>query len=147
MNEQEQLDADLLVATKDHRTPDVIRLLKQKAHVDARDKTDGRESTPLMWAAWKGYADIISILLSNGAEVNAADNCGCTSTFFAQTKGFADCLALLTAAGGKSEYTANQTTTDPVSFFLNMPYFCLRLAVFWCFVSCVLHRLKLLVKP
>ena len=32
--------------------------------------------TSLMWAVWTGYADVVKILLENGADINAKSDSG-----------------------------------------------------------------------
>lgn len=54
--------------------------LKWNADIDSQD-LDGR--TPLHWAAYKGYADTIRLLLVLDARFSLADKEGCTALHWA----------------------------------------------------------------
>jgi ankyrin repeat protein len=56
--------------TASHRTAAVRALLAAGLPVDARGDLGG---TALHWACWKGYADIVEILLANGASLTIED--------------------------------------------------------------------------
>ncbi len=56
-----------MIATKFHHTEIVNKLIKYKANVNATDKT---KHTSLHIACQKGFLDIVSVLLANGADVN-----------------------------------------------------------------------------
>jgi ankyrin repeat protein len=56
--------------TASHRTSAVQALLAAGIHVDARGDLGG---TALHWACWKGYADIVEILLAHGASLTIED--------------------------------------------------------------------------
>jgi ankyrin repeat protein len=56
--------------TASHRTAAVRALLAAGLPVDARGDLGG---TALHWACWKGYADIVEILLAHGASLTIED--------------------------------------------------------------------------
>jgi ankyrin repeat protein len=56
--------------TAGHRTSSVRALLAAGLPVDARGDLGG---TALHWACWKGYADLVEILLANGASLTIED--------------------------------------------------------------------------
>jgi hypothetical protein len=55
--------------------------------------------TPLHWAARKGQKEIVELLISNGANVNAQDEDGGTPLFYASNPEIVD---LLRKHGGKT---------------------------------------------
>ena len=63
----ERLLADLASA---HRTQAVRELLAAGMPVNARGELG---ATPLHWACWKGFADLVEILLAHGASLTAED--------------------------------------------------------------------------
>jgi len=63
----ERLVPDL---TMSHRTPAVRALLAAGMPVDARGDMG---ATALHWACWKGYADLVEILLNRGASLSIED--------------------------------------------------------------------------
>ena len=52
--------------------------------------------TPLMLAAFTGYADIVQLLINAGAEIHARDREGNTALSIAERKGYTRITALLT---------------------------------------------------
>jgi ankyrin repeat protein len=64
---RERLLADLAMH---HRTDAVRALLAAGAPIDARGEHGG---TALHWACWKGYADLVELLLNAGASVTIED--------------------------------------------------------------------------
>ena len=63
------VEVQLLSATKHGRVHDVRRLLAAGAEVNKPSKCG---YTPLHWASWYRYVDIVRLLLSSGANVHAA---------------------------------------------------------------------------
>ncbi|MHB8425426.1 MAG: ankyrin repeat domain-containing protein [Gammaproteobacteria bacterium] len=63
-------NAVLIQAAQSGNTAKVTRLLAHGANVNARDKYG---ISPLDWAAWYGYKNIVEVLLAHGANVNARD--------------------------------------------------------------------------
>lgn len=68
--------------------------------MDYLDQTDGRESTALMWAAWRGHLAACQALLEGGAKVNLVDNCGSSALHWVVCKKFDDVAQLLKNHGG-----------------------------------------------
>ena len=66
--EAERLLPDLAIS---HRTSAVRALLAAGMPVDARGELGG---TALHWACWKGYADLVEVLLRQGASLTAEDH-------------------------------------------------------------------------
>jgi len=64
----ERLLSDLAMG---HRTQAVRALLAARVPVDARDANG---ATALHWACWKGYADIVQLLLEHGASLAIEDH-------------------------------------------------------------------------
>jgi ankyrin repeat protein len=72
--QQAALDSEILDACKDYKQPktsDIEALLKKGAHVNARDENG---NTPLINAADGCSIEIVELLVSNGADVNAKDS-------------------------------------------------------------------------
>jgi ankyrin repeat protein len=65
--ENERLLVDLAA---NHRTPAVRALLTCGMPVDSRGELD---ATALHWACWKGYADLVELLLAHGASLTVED--------------------------------------------------------------------------
>ena len=65
--EIERLLVDL---TESHCTPAVKALLSAGVPVDARGQ---HGATALHWACWKGYPDIVQLLLNRGASLTVKD--------------------------------------------------------------------------
>jgi hypothetical protein len=70
----------LHIAAEDGKTNDVMRLLKEGAMVDGKDRWN---RTPLHLATEWGYVGIVKELLAAGADVNAITRLGETPLFFA----------------------------------------------------------------
>jgi ankyrin repeat protein/beta-lactamase regulating signal transducer with metallopeptidase domain len=76
---------------------DAIKLLISKgANVNIKDSAG---CTPLHYAIWMGYGDIVETLINNGADVNAEDNDGFTPYCCAVMRGRKDFVELLIAKG------------------------------------------------
>ena len=92
----------------------VVRLLLAKhAAVDSHANAEGW--TPLMNAAAGGYNDVVTLLLTAGADVNAKSTSGATALWFAAVKDKPKTMALLRAHGGKGDLapvTAPQRLCD-----------------------------------
>ncbi|XVE67379.1 hypothetical protein DITRI_Ditri08aG0155500 [Diplodiscus trichospermus] len=73
---------------------------KYHADYDAPDN-DGR--SPLHWAAYKGYADTIRLLLFRDASQGRQDKDGCTPLHWAALRGNAEACTVLVHAGAKQE--------------------------------------------
>jgi predicted regulator of amino acid metabolism with ACT domain len=69
------------------------------------NRVDKYGNTPLSWAAYEGYEEIVKLLLSAGADVNLADKVGQTPFWIAADKGHLEIARLLIANG--AEITQN----------------------------------------
>ncbi|ESW31181.1 hypothetical protein PHAVU_002G216500 [Phaseolus vulgaris] len=77
-------------------------VVKHHADFDVPDN-DGR--SPLHWAAYKGFADTIRLLLFRDACQGRQDKDGCTPLHWAALRGNAEACAVLVHAGTKEELT------------------------------------------
>ncbi|CAO2815826.1 unnamed protein product [Amaranthus hypochondriacus] len=75
---------------------------KYNADFDAPDN-DGR--SPLHWAAYKGFADTIRLLLFRDANQARQDKEGCTPLHWAVLRGHVEACSILVHAGTKQELT------------------------------------------
>ena len=66
--------------------------LRWEADVDSADE-DGR--TPLHWAAYKGFADTIRLLLVMDARMEQSDKEGCTPLHWAAIRGNGEACTIL----------------------------------------------------
>jgi ankyrin repeat protein len=66
--EDERLLPDL---ASEHRTPAVLALLAAGVPVDAHGEAG---ATALHWACWKGYADLVKVLIEHGASMTIEDS-------------------------------------------------------------------------
>ena len=85
------------------------RLIGAGANVESADP---QGQTPLMWAAAKGRADNIRLLLRHGAAVNRRTRGGFTPLFFALKSGEPQASAAVLDAGGDPDYVAPDGTTS-----------------------------------
>ena len=75
------------------------RLIASGASIDF--EVDNFNQTPLMGAAWGGYADTLVVLLRHHADVNHKNRKGETALRLAKEQGHPDIVQLLKAAGAK----------------------------------------------
>ncbi|KAJ8764781.1 hypothetical protein K2173_009182 [Erythroxylum novogranatense] len=75
-----------------------------KFHADF-DAPDYEGRTPLHWAAYKGFADTIRLLLFRDASQARQDKEGCTPLHWAALKGNVEACTVLVHAGTKQELT------------------------------------------
>lgn len=66
------LEKEIIRAAKSGAPGRVIELLAQEASLIGARDADG--STPLHCATWKGHQNVVEVLLSHGADVNARNN-------------------------------------------------------------------------
>ncbi|CAI7830188.1 unnamed protein product [Closterium sp. NIES-54] len=74
------------------------------------DTTDNDGRTPLHWAAYKGFADPIRLLLFCDAYLSRPDKEGCTPLHWAAIRGNLDAVTLLVQAGSKDDLIATDST-------------------------------------
>ena len=72
--------------------------LAQRWHADT-DSIDADGRTSLHWAAYKGFADTVRLLLFLGARVALADREGCTPLHWASIKGNSEACTVLVQGG------------------------------------------------
>ncbi|KAJ9175028.1 hypothetical protein P3X46_013615 [Hevea brasiliensis] len=75
-----------------------------KYHADF-DAPDNEGRSPLHWAAYKGYADTIRLLLFRDASQGRQDREGCTPLHWAALRGNVEACTVLVHAGTKQELT------------------------------------------
>ena len=82
-------------------------LIASGAEIDAQDTTG---KTPLHWAADRGNAALVTLLLSRGADPNAEDRIGKTPLQWARHANNGEMVKLLRRNGAtESEYPVNAT--------------------------------------
>src|SRR5215469_5862446 len=79
-------------------------LLERGAHMETRfaGRDTPKGSTPLMWAAWWGFPEMVKLLLRHGASLEARDSEGLTALMYAaaaKDRGNTEVLEILLAAG------------------------------------------------
>ena len=100
---------DILTAAANGKIEKVRNLLDEGVDVDTRD-SDNR--TILHWAARKGHADIVQLLLERGANAKLADNdYGNTPIHSASYKGHTDVVRMLLDHGVEPNTKNNIGTT------------------------------------
>ncbi|XP_049944395.1 ankyrin repeat domain-containing protein 65-like [Schistocerca serialis cubense] len=87
----------LIEAAKEGAVEEVRALLAAGADVGARDEEFGE--TALHWAAWRGHAAVVRLLLSAASDHNARDQGGQTPLHWAAQSGHAEAAAALLQAG------------------------------------------------
>ncbi|PRW58247.1 S-acyltransferase 24 [Chlorella sorokiniana] len=81
--------------------------LKWGADTDALD-SDGR--SPLHWAAYKGFADTLRLLLVLGCQCNLPDKEGCTPLHWAAIRGHTEACTVLLQGGGEEALSQSDST-------------------------------------
>lgn len=98
----------LFKASSKGEVNEVIRLLDEGTHVDAREQEG---ETPLMYASTAGRTDVVKVLLDRGASINAVSNNGETALVRAIRVRQHDMVALLLNRGADVEKSADAQGT------------------------------------
>jgi ankyrin repeat protein len=85
-------------------------LLERGADVETRfaGRDTAKGSTPLMWAAWWGFPEMVKLLLRHGASIEARNDEGLTALMYAaaaKDRGNTEVLEILLAAGADAKAT------------------------------------------
>ncbi|CAD7704997.1 unnamed protein product [Ostreobium quekettii] len=91
----------------------VAQALKDGAHVDYRN--GAHNDTPLAVAAFYGHLKVVNVLLTSGADLEAADDNGLTVLIGASQEGHALVVAALLVAGADPNATAPSSGVSPIS--------------------------------
>uniref|UniRef100_A0A671YRW0 Kinase D interacting substrate 220 n=1 Tax=Sparus aurata TaxID=8175 RepID=A0A671YRW0_SPAAU len=90
----------LISAAKEGHIDVVRELLENKANLEHRDMhLYDRSVYPIIWAAGRGHAEIVHLLLQHGAKVNCSDKYGTTPLIWAARKGHYESVMHLLANG------------------------------------------------
>lgn len=76
--------------------------------------------TNFLFSAWQGHLEMVELLVSAGAEVNAVDNDRRTPLQSASWQGHGEIVRLLCERGSKIDHTCNQVIFKQVKVFLNI---------------------------
>ncbi len=110
----------LTAAARDGDIVRIIALLAQGAEVDTRTETNGY--TPLIWAASRGHAETVRLLLSAGARANIQSNDGQTALMRACDNGRVEIAAVLVGAGADVNLaTENGVTALKLATLMDHP--------------------------
>ncbi|MCB2406654.1 ankyrin repeat domain-containing protein [Hymenobacter lucidus] len=82
----------------------VMKFIAQRAPLDELDELG---HSPLHWAVFGGYTDIVRALLQAGACPNVISTDGVTPKWHAEDFGLEDIIELLTVYGGKVQTDSN----------------------------------------
>jgi ankyrin repeat protein len=95
----ENLEGALIKAAKSNDIAQIQALLNSGADVNTKDNDN---KTALMWAALKGHANVVKLLLDKGAYVHVKSrSSGKTALQYATDKGFTEIIRLLRKAGAR----------------------------------------------
>jgi ankyrin repeat protein len=110
LNDPEKGSAAFLVSVIRGDTNLASFLLERGADVETRfaGRDTAKNSTPLMWAAWWGFPEMVTLLLKRGASIEARNDEGLTALMYAaaaKDRGNAEVLEILLAAGANAKAT------------------------------------------
>jgi ankyrin repeat protein len=108
LNDLEKGSATFLVSVIRGDTNLASFLLERGADVETRfeGRDTGKGSTPLMWAAWWGFPEMVKLLLRHGASIEARNDEGLTALMYAaaaKDRGNTEVLEILLAAGADAK--------------------------------------------
>ncbi len=95
------------------KTEEIKRLLQEaaKRQLQQQNITPEKYNTALLEAAEKGNSELITFLITAGADVNTADKYGYTPLYRAAVGGHTECVKLLIAAGADVNKATNFGST------------------------------------
>ena len=88
------------LSLKNGNLENVKTLIAEDAGLEARDNKD---MTALMWAAEKGYSDIVRLLIDGGADISTKDKFGNTAFFRAADKHYVEVVKMLITEGAAAD--------------------------------------------
>ncbi|RLU18410.1 hypothetical protein DMN91_008767 [Ooceraea biroi] len=106
---------NLFKAIKQNKLSEVESYIKMGAFVNAKNVYGG---TPLHYAAWEGYDEIVYVLLQNRANSNAVDNKGFTPLHYAAQFSHLKVVKALLSNGAVYNAVSNDNKT-PSDFTVN----------------------------
>jgi ankyrin repeat protein len=110
LNDLEKGSAAFLVSVIRGDTNLASFLLERGADVETRfaGRDTAKGSSPLMWAAWWGFPEMLKLLLTHGASIEARNDEGLTALMYAaaaKDRGNTEVLEALLAAGADAKAT------------------------------------------
>lgn len=109
---------ELHTATQDGDINEINRLLKQGAHIDAKNDFG---MTALHCATANGKDAIVALLLEKNASIDAKNYCGNTPLYIAAAKGHTQLVRLLIDKGAAID-VQNNTNDTPVRIAVSQKY-------------------------
>eukprot|EP00189_Rhodosorus_marinus_P012659 CAMPEP_0184746210 /NCGR_PEP_ID=MMETSP0315-20130426/8750_1 /TAXON_ID=101924 /ORGANISM="Rhodosorus marinus, Strain UTEX LB 2760" /LENGTH=146 /DNA_ID=CAMNT_0027218641 /DNA_START=131 /DNA_END=571 /DNA_ORIENTATION=- len=94
VSEEEAFD-DLLYSARSGDLEDAIQCLKDNPGIAKYKSKSCSGATPLHYAAANGHVEIMRLLISHGADLNAVNEYGNTALHFAAINGKVDAVQLL----------------------------------------------------
>lgn len=94
------IDDDFIRACENGNRTRAEQLLEEGANIEARDGSD--RQTALVFAANRGYADVVRMLITRGANINAQDDKGWTALSEASYRGRHDVVEFLLENGAST---------------------------------------------
>mmetsp|Transcript_30322 Transcript_30322/g.116290 ORF Transcript_30322/g.116290 Transcript_30322/m.116290 type:complete len:147 (-) Transcript_30322:402-842(-) len=95
MGSKEEAFDDLLYAARSGDLEDALQSLKDNPDITKYKPESGSGATPLHYAAANGHLEIMRLLISHGADLNAVNEYGNTALHFAAINEKADAVELL----------------------------------------------------